>query len=90
MGDPSQANIIRKLPRNQFREIPEIISRIVLEDAVADVESGFVKPRRALVYMNRGTLYALLSARGVRPFGVSCPDNRGMRWIVKSWLMGGT
>lgn len=89
MGNPTEPNLFRRFSRNEFRELKDIVSEVVQHDKVADLACGITRPRRVLLYQNGGTLYALLSARGVRPFGVSCPDDRGMKWIVQAWLGGG-
>lgn len=89
MSDPSKPSIIRRFARNEFRELKDVFQRVIQNDECATLECGFTRPRRALVYVNRGVLYMLLSAKGVKPFGVSCPDDRGARWIAESWLRGG-
>lgn len=86
MASPDSPSIMRRLARNELREVKSILARVVQEDLSAELTYGFVKWRRAIVYMNRGVIYAILSAKGVRPFGVSCPDERGLRWIVQRWL----
>jgi hypothetical protein len=88
MGNPAEPNLFRRFSRNEFRELKEVLAEVVQHDKVADLSCGLTKPRRALLYQHHGTLFAVLSAKGVRPFGVSCADDRGMRWIVQAWLGG--